>query len=306
MMPKRKNFYRPQTHKKGKFCITPGLKGFICTCNIMNEKECVRESYNIMNEFSAKLFPEMKEPETAENVEASEVEDELAKEIEELKSSDDKTEQRKFSVVNTDIKGVVFIKTTLDDPVKLAHSILAEIADTKQQRTRFLLRMIPVEAVCRATVEDIKAAAVILFKKHFKCDSTTFSIIFNRRQNDNIDRMELVRELALLVTDCNPLHQANLKEPNLAVVVEVIRGICCLSVVPDYYKLRKYNLLELTNPTESGKKAEEKDTHSTDTENSEKKGDGSSETTATNDVNPDLGAQNPAVETTILKDEKER
>lgn len=118
--------------------------------------------------------------------------------------------------------------------------------------------------------------------------------------------MELVRELALLVTDCNPLHQANLKEPNLAVVVEVIRGICCLSVVPDYYKLRKYNLLELTNPTESGKKAEEKDTHSTDTENSEKKDDGSSETTATNDVNPDLGAQNPAVETTILKDEKER
>lgn len=53
------------------------------------------------------------EPETAENVEASEVEDELAKEIEELKSSDDKTEQRKFSVVNTDIKGVVFIKTTV-------------------------------------------------------------------------------------------------------------------------------------------------------------------------------------------------
>lgn len=34
-----------------------GMKGFICTCN-GNEKQCVQESYNILNEYADKLYGE--------------------------------------------------------------------------------------------------------------------------------------------------------------------------------------------------------------------------------------------------------
>lgn len=33
------------------------MKGFICTCN-GNEKQCIREAYNILNEFADQLYGE--------------------------------------------------------------------------------------------------------------------------------------------------------------------------------------------------------------------------------------------------------
>lgn len=33
------------------------MKGFICTCN-GNEKQCIRESYNILNEYADRLYGE--------------------------------------------------------------------------------------------------------------------------------------------------------------------------------------------------------------------------------------------------------
>jgi tRNA acetyltransferase TAN1 len=46
----------------------------------------------------------------------------------------------------------------------------------------------------------------------------------------------------------HPENRADLKHPQLAVIVEVIRNMCCLSVLPEYFELRKYNLLELCAP----------------------------------------------------------
>lgn len=37
--------------------LKAGLKGFVCTCNGM-EKQCIRESYNILNEYADKLYGE--------------------------------------------------------------------------------------------------------------------------------------------------------------------------------------------------------------------------------------------------------
>lgn len=71
--------------------------------------------------------------------------------------------------------------------------------------------------------------------------------------------------------DKNLLHKADLKQPQLVILIEVIRNICCLSVVPDYYSLKKYNLLEIslkeregTLTEESQKKTEKDDTEKVD------------------------------------------
>ena len=43
----------------------------------------------------------------------------------------------------------------------------------------------------------------------------------------------------------NPENKVDLTNPELTIIVEVIKTVCCLSVVPDYSLYRKYNLQEV-------------------------------------------------------------
>lgn len=57
--------------------------------------------------------------------------------------------------------------------------------------------------------------------------------------------------MAEIINKKNPGNKADLKNPELAVIVELIRGFCFMSVAPNYYKFKKYNLLEICNTKES-------------------------------------------------------
>lgn len=50
-----------------------------------------------------------------------------------------------------------------------------------------------------------------------------------------------------MILEKNAGNKADLKNPDIAVVVEIIKGFCLLSVAPEYYKYKRYNLLELCN-----------------------------------------------------------
>lgn len=43
----------------------------------------------------------------------------------------------------------------------------------------------------------------------------------------------------------NPENKVDLNNPQHTVVVEIIKNVCCLSVVRDYVLFRKYNLQEV-------------------------------------------------------------
>uniref|UniRef100_A0A1B6L819 THUMP domain-containing protein n=1 Tax=Graphocephala atropunctata TaxID=36148 RepID=A0A1B6L819_9HEMI len=253
--PGRGGYSNWNNKRKFNHYLQPGLKGFVCTCN-MREKDCVRESYNILNEYADKLYgvEERKEQKSDEKVEEAggdveeDIEDELKKEVSSLKATQSWRTPSRFTSVDTGVKNNVFIKTTVEDPVKLALTILNDVADTKTQKARFLLRIVPVEVTCKANLEDIKTAADTLFDKHFRCEPTTFAIIVNKRYNDSLLRDEVIHGLALLVTDKNQEHKANLKEAKKTILLEVMKGICCISVLEDYKRLRHYNLAELAKP----------------------------------------------------------
>jgi len=40
-------------------------------------------------------------------------------------------------------------------------------------------------------------------------------------------------------------HTVDLNNPDLAICVEIIKNVCCMSVVRDLFKLRKYNIHEV-------------------------------------------------------------
>lgn len=55
---KNKSSYKNLHNRKKRFYhLQPGYSGFLCTCNSkQREKDCIREAYNILNEFADKLF----------------------------------------------------------------------------------------------------------------------------------------------------------------------------------------------------------------------------------------------------------
>lgn len=76
------------------------------------------------------------------------------------------------------MKNVIFIKSTLPNPLELVDKIVKELDKTKQQRTRFLMRLLPIEVVCKTYMNDIKLKADAILEKYFAQEPKTFSIVF--------------------------------------------------------------------------------------------------------------------------------
>lgn len=277
---KKTKFFRKGQAKR---FIEAGQKGFLATTNF-REKECVRECYNILNQYADELyglddFTKLKDAaqhtkvETAGNGEVAPLdscvndkptvkddsssdendeEEDIATKLEnDIKASvvAGKSKDRRFQQVETGSTNCVFIRTTLENPVELAARIVKDLSSSHKAITRNVLRFLPVETVCKANVTDIVNAAGPLFDKHFlNAPPTTFSVVYNKRCNETVKRDEIINELAGLVTLKNMTHKVDLKNAHYSIIVEVIKGLCCLSVVPEYQKWKKYNLTELGAP----------------------------------------------------------
>lgn len=144
----------------------------------------------------------------------------------------------------------MFIKANVEDPSELGHEILSDIARTQVLKSRFALRLLPVQITCKAFVEEIMQAAETLLEPHFRLpygESRTFSVLFKSRNNNSMSRDKVVPRIGQLIKDMNPLNSCDYHSPDRVVLVEVVCKICCLSVVRDFYKLRKYNLHEVAS-----------------------------------------------------------
>lgn len=246
---KTKQFYAKQARKPFRNHVEVGDKGFLVTTNF-REKDCVRECYGLLNEYFNKLYPAAK-PEV--KAEADDDDDDIAAQ---LQDQIDKTKEevkekaQKFQSIESGVQNCIFIRTTIDDPLELGSAIIRDLAESQKKKTKVTLRMLPIQSVCKAKIEDIKNAAGLLFDKHFLKKPSTFGINFNRRLNNDVSRDEVIKELADLITMKNPLNTVNLKEPQQSVIVEIVKGNCLLAVVPDYIKLKKYNINELWSKKE--------------------------------------------------------
>ncbi|XP_015127807.1 THUMP domain-containing protein 1 homolog [Diachasma alloeum] len=253
MEEKKRKYNKPWGgHKKQKqLSIEVGMTGFLCTCNF-KEKDCIRDAYRLLESFSNDSCDDDKKPVEAEGAEEAvgkdleeeeDISDALGKEIEALR--DKKPADKKFQYIDTGVKNIIFMRTTVPDPLALTTKIIKHLDETKKPRSRFILRLIPVLLVCKANVDDIKAKANDLFDKYFVEEPKTFAIVFNRHYNNSMQRGDVIEALAALISEKNPGNKADLTNPEIAVLVEVVKSHCLLSIAPEYFKYRKYNLTEI-------------------------------------------------------------
>ncbi|KAM3826557.1 THUMP domain-containing protein 1 isoform 1-T1 [Vipera latastei] len=256
--------------------LEAGMCGILITCN-MNERKCVAEAYSLLGEYGEQLygpeqFAEREEDRHSENEEEEEEEEEeddaeaaLKKEVDQIRTSTEQ-KQRRFQSVESGANNVVFIRTLGVEPEKLVHHILKDMHATKKKKTRVILRMLPVSGTCRAFLEDMKRYSETFFEPWFKSPQKgTFQIVYKARNNSHLSREEVIKELAGIVGHLNPENKVDLSNPEYTIVVEIIKNICCLSVVTDYVLFRKYNLQEVVKIKAEGQPEASKATPENDT-----------------------------------------
>lgn len=228
--------------KDSRFKLQPDLKGFLCTCNY-GEKDCQKEAINLLREYSEDK-DKSSEGTSSTVEESADIMDSLDTELENL-SKKDNADWKKFTPSVTGVGNCLFISTTVEDPCDLMYKILEDIEKTKVQKTKFLLRMLPILVTCKANITSITSACAIILPKYFSTEPTTFAIMFNHRYNNSVPRDKVIEELATQVVSLGQ-HTVDLSGgAKMTIIVEVVKSVCCLSVVRDYGRFCKFNLLSV-------------------------------------------------------------
>ncbi|KAH8740936.1 hypothetical protein FG386_002482 [Cryptosporidium ryanae] len=153
------------------------------------------------------------------------------------------------------------------------------IAHSNLLSSRFISRLLPLDAICSTKVADIKKMAVNFVKSHFKhaycaenslkdlnSDNKTADLSLpvvswacffsSRYSGSNIMKHEIYDLFTELIWgpendtyyhNRRKLYPVNLEKPEKAVIVEIVRHICGISILRNYNKYLRYNLNKLLN-----------------------------------------------------------
>ncbi|XP_077462201.1 THUMP domain-containing protein 1 [Stigmatopora argus] len=256
----KKYFLTPQQHAKRLRAskeLAVGMQGILITCN-MNQDKCTAEAFDLLGEYADKIYgPEKFEEDIQggngeeENPQEEDVEDALKKEVAHLRAADGVLERR-FQALESGANNVVFIRTHNLETDRLVHHILSDLHATKKKKTRVILRMLPVTGTCYAFPDEIMKYLNTFLEPWFKMPNyATYQVAFKARNNSYNKRDDMIKAVAGLVGKMNPRNRVNLTHPDLTIILEVIRTVCCVSVVREYKRYKKYNLQEVVK-TEGG------------------------------------------------------
>jgi len=240
---RKKNYYASfkGKHAKGShYQLSPGLSGFLFTCN-NREKECVRESYNLLNEYIDKIADDDK----SKLEKTDDIDDDIAKELQELKTN------RRLQQCDTRCNNIVFVKAPDNvDPIKIVDQIFNDIIASQRQKTRFALRLIPISKTCKASLDEIDKCVEELIKASTDLnvdEELTFMIQCKVRNNSDMSRMAIVESVALVIKKQLPKWKVNFDNPSIILNIEVLCKIGCASFLKNFVVFKKYNLIEVVS-----------------------------------------------------------
>ena len=204
------------------------VRGVLISCDVRSEGLCVRESMMAVREHCSRRYPDLFQDDDSENEKdagtVTNVEDAIAAEAAKEKA---KVQQGPFGMIETKTKGLLFIEFHNEkmDPVDVCADCLKEVRDTGRTKTKYLVRLTPVLATCYAKYEDIAKAVQPLLDKYLgeSTEATSYCIVYKKRSNDEIDRLELIKKIADKV---DKKHTVDLTMPKKTILIDVMTNVC--------------------------------------------------------------------------------
>jgi len=133
------------------------------------------------------------------------------------------------------------------DPISTVRAIMSDIDNDSNKAapgSRFVTRMIPMQATFFASEEELQLTCTEVLKKYIAPSTKTFAIVFKRRHCHKLDRKTAIQIVGETMNKLFPKCKVELSSPQVTILVEVCGTLCGMSVVDNNIKdCRNFNLM---------------------------------------------------------------
>ena len=215
--------------------------------------------------------PEEAREEDVEDDDEEDFEKALKKEVEEIKAQA-KSKQRRFQQVDSGAKNVVFIQTSVS-PNELFETIISDLYEKKQAKSRHIMRMFPVAGTCKVQTFEEEIGEIL--EPFFSGpEGHSFYLKIKIRNCNDKAVKNCFDKFIEVIKGLNSENKATYTAYDYVVQIDVIRSVMCVSVLKDFVKYEQYNLQAVCGALEIEKqKQRDKQRH----QEAQNKGDGNAE-----------------------------
>ncbi|EAL61484.1 hypothetical protein DDB_G0291908 [Dictyostelium discoideum AX4] len=235
----------PSTLKPSKAVLNDpifGQPGLLFTFGNGREVQATKDLYNLLNEYVNENNNNNNNKN--DNNDDFDFNKAFEQELQQVKETTGKSAPyKKYTLKCNGIAFMAFKENSNIDPISLTSRIFKDCETSKTLKTKEISRLIPISKFIHLSnmMEEIK----ILIDKYF-CDPIEkiikYKIEFKSRNNEKINKMEYIQEIAKLI---NPNHKVDLNNPELTIIIEIIKFYCGVSIVSNYNECKRFNLVGL-------------------------------------------------------------
>ncbi|TPX45384.1 hypothetical protein SeMB42_g01716 [Synchytrium endobioticum] len=237
----KKKFFNP--HGLSKSAIEYRTSGILVSCAQSKEQKAAAEIKLWFKEIADELYgPE----DVTDKIDLSDtadgdIEEALKAELDGLKK--DRKEWR-FQQVNLKSDSLIYFKTIPPVvPTEVVTKLIESVLTTGTKNCRHCIRIVPVQETCYASVEDMSKVVAKLAKPILDIDGDLtvirWALVAKVRSNSSMNSDTLLKAIPPLIPS---RHKVDLTNPEVTVLIEIIKNVACISVLRDYNRYKKYNV----------------------------------------------------------------
>ena len=255
--------YDKQKEKKKKksneININEEMKGFLIFTDKHREKNCIRDAYNILNDVTEKLYPNIDNNESNINLNEeiniknnnTNISSKIEEEIKKLKKN-----KNIFYSIDTRCAAIVFIKIEQEymeqiSPKEIVNYIINEVINTQKLLSKCISKFYPIEICTKYNFDILKEKVDELVKKYFSENiekTKTWKIELRVRNNNSVNKKEIMNYIFNKIN--RDKYIVEYKKPELTFFVEISCNLMCLSVLEKFSEYKSYNLQSLAKTEE--------------------------------------------------------
>lgn len=125
--------------------------------------------------------------------------------------------------------------------IKLCEYIMNDIINNNKNICRYCAKMRAIEMTCKYNEDNVVNNFKPIIENYFKSDIPTiqYRVEIEKRNNNSVNKITLINKIVELIPN---IHKVNIKEPDSVIIVEIFKGNCGISIIPNWTKYKEYNL----------------------------------------------------------------